>query len=130
MSHETALLLWAFLAFQLKHFLCDFVLQTEYQVRTKAIYGHLGGILHVAIHIVGTIPALLILGAGAQTIAIILIAEAVIHYHVDWTKSFVDRTFKWGVTDHAYWILFGADQLAHQLTYIGIVTVLAAGGLQ
>ena len=27
---------------QVKHFLCDFVLQTEYQVRTKGIYGHVG----------------------------------------------------------------------------------------
>ena len=29
MGHETALLLWAFLALQLKHFLCDFVLQNR-----------------------------------------------------------------------------------------------------
>jgi hypothetical protein len=37
MSHDLTLVLWALLALQVKHFLCDFVLQTEYQVRTKGM---------------------------------------------------------------------------------------------
>ena len=125
MGHATALALWALLALQLKHFLCDFVLQTEYQVRTKGIYGHFGGILHAGLHILGTIPALVIFDAPPVTAAAILGIEFVIHYHTDWTKVQIDKRYKWGFDDQRYWILFGADQLVHQLTYLGIVTYLA-----
>jgi len=127
MSQETVLVLWALLAFQAKHFVCDFVLQTEYQVRTKAIYGHPGGFIHSGLHILGSIPALMILGAPVTTAALILVVEFAIHYHCDWTKAWVDRVFRWGPTKHLYWILFGTDQFVHQLTYLGIVYVLIAG---
>ena len=96
MGHETALVLWALLALQVKHFLCDFVLQTQYQVRTKGIYGHVGGFIHSGLHMVGSIPALLILGAPLRAIVIIMIGEFLIHYHTDWTKSNIDRLFRLG----------------------------------
>ncbi|MBL6853489.1 MAG: DUF3307 domain-containing protein [Alphaproteobacteria bacterium] len=122
-----ALILWALLALELKHFLCDFVLQTEYQVRTKGIYGHFGGFIHSGLHIIGTIPALIILGASVKAMAIVLAAEFVIHYHADWMKIAVDKRTKWGMDDQRYWILFGLDQLIHQLTYIGILSTMASG---
>jgi hypothetical protein len=128
-GHVLALTLWALLALELKHFLCDFVLQTEYQVRTKGIYGHLGGFIHSGLHILGTIPALLIFGASPKAIAIILAVEFVVHYHTDWMKIAIDRVYHWGIDDQRYWILFGVDQLIHQLTYIGILFVLANGVL-
>jgi hypothetical protein len=127
MSHALALTLWALLALELKHFLCDFVLQTEYQVRTKGIYGHFGGFIHSGLHIIGSIPALLILGASTKAMAIILAVEFVIHYHADWMKIAVDRRTRWGMDDQRYWILFGLDQLIHQLTYIGILFVMGSG---
>ena len=127
MGHETALVLWALLALQLKHFLCDFVLQTEFQVRTKGIYGHFGGFIHSGLHILGTIPALLILGASPSAAAIVLACEFVIHYHTDWTKQRIDQIYQWGTRDQRYWILFGTDQLMHQLTYLAIVFTLTAG---
>ena len=129
MSHETALALTALLALQLKHFLCDFVLQTEYQVRTKGFYGHFGGVLHSGLHILGTIPALYILGASPKTGALILLAEFAIHYHTDWSKVQIDKRYDWGIADQRYWILFGLDQLIHQLTYLGIVYVMLSGAL-
>jgi len=130
MSHETALALTVLLALQIKHFLCDFVLQTEFQVRTKGIYGHLGGVLHSGLHILGTIPALMILGAPVTVIAIVLAVEFAIHYHTDWTKVQIDQRCHWETTDQRYWILFGLDQLVHQLTYLGIVYVLLSGVLR
>lgn len=129
MGHETALVLWALLALQGKHFLCDFVLQTQYQVRTKGIYGHFGGFIHSGYHMVGSIPAMLILGAPLRAIVIIMIGEFLIHYHTDWTKSNIDAYFDWGQADSRYWILFGADQLVHQLTYLAIGVLLVMGTL-
>ncbi|HEY0105417.1 MAG TPA: DUF3307 domain-containing protein [Rhizomicrobium sp.] len=127
MGQETALVLGALLAFQIKHFLADFVLQTAYQVRTKGIYGHAGGLMHAGIHILGTIPVLVYWGASAGAAAIVLIGEFVVHYHMDWLKANIDRIYQWGMQSQRFWMLFGFDQLVHQLTYLGIVYVLAAG---
>jgi hypothetical protein len=126
MDPAVTTVLWAMLAFQIKHFICDFVLQNQFQVRNKGIYGHPGGFIHAGLHAIGSAPALLILGAPHETIAILLFGEFVIHYHVDWFKARFDR----GLTDrdHAYWVIFGLDQLVHQLTYLGM-TVLALRGL-
>jgi hypothetical protein len=129
MGHETALVLWALLALEIKHFLCDFVFQTEYQVRTKGIYGHVGGFIHSGYHTIGTIPALLIMQAPLRAIVIIMIGEFLVHYHTDWTKSNVDSYFDWGQSDARYWMVFGTDQLIHQLTYLAIVTLLTLGTL-
>jgi len=129
MGHDLAIVLWALLALQVKHFLCDFVLQTQYQVRTKGIYGHVGGFIHSGLHMVASLPALFIMQAPVRAIAIIMIGEFLIHYHTDWTKSNIDSYFDWGQADARYWMLFGADQLVHQLTYLAIVILLTLGTL-
>jgi hypothetical protein len=122
---DLAMVLWALLAFQLKHFLCDFVLQTKFQVDTKKIYGHFGGFIHAGLHAFATLIVLFFVGTSPLTLAVIVIGEFVFHYHVDWLKGQTD--VRWGLTekDQAYWAVFGADQLIHQLTYLGIVAYLA-----
>jgi hypothetical protein len=129
MGHQTALVLWALLALEVKHFLCDFVFQTEYQIRTKGIYGHVGGFLHSGYHMIGSLPALLIMHAPLRAIVIVMAGEFLVHYHTDWTKSNVDSHFDWGQSDARYWMVFGTDQLIHQLTYLAIVTLLTLGTL-
>lgn len=37
-----------------KHFIVDFPLQWEYQWKNKGTYGHPGGIIHAALHGIGT----------------------------------------------------------------------------
>ena len=53
------------------------------------------------------------------------IGEFAVHYHVDWTKGQIDLRTGWTEKDQAYWMVFGADQLIHQLTYLAIVAYLA-----
>ncbi len=122
---ELSLVLRALVAFQLKHLLCDFMLQTKYQVDTKRIYGHFGGFLHAGLHALATLPVLVFMGASSVTIAAIAMGEFVLHYHVDWLKAQIDIRTGWTEKDQAYWAVFGTDQLIHQLTYIGIVAYLA-----
>ncbi len=130
MGPQTALALSALLAFEIKHFLCDFVLQTAYQVRTKGIYGHVGGILHAGIHIAGSIPVLILLGCSPAAMAILLAVEFVVHYHMDWTKANIDRVMQWGFQSQRFWMLFGFDQLVHQLTYLAIVYAVITGAVR
>lgn len=118
---------WVFFALFAKHLIVDFPLQVKYQYSNKGTYGHMGGILHAALHIIGTIIALLlVLGMSALPIILALaLADGVIHYHIDWAKMNLNKY--WNLqptTSEQFWWLLGIDQWLHQLTYIGIVVVL------
>ncbi len=110
-----------------KHFLFDFVLQTAVQLRSKVHYGHPAGLLHAGLHAAGSVPALLVIGPSPVGLAAIVVGEFVIHYHVDWGKEQLLRRKGWGYVDGRYWAVFGADQLAHGLTYVAMALALAEG---
>ena len=59
---------------------------------------------------------------------LLIVAEFVVHYHTDWLKSKIDAATGWPSTDVRHWMVFGADQLIHQLTYLAIVALLIARG--
>lgn len=108
---------------EVKHFLFDFVFQTPYQLKNKGIYGHPGGLLHSGLHVCGTLAALLVVAAPVLPSAAILIAEFVVHYHLDWAKDQITRRV--GSSKPAFfWGMIGLDQLMHHLTYVAIFTVL------
>jgi Protein of unknown function (DUF3307) len=115
------LVLLAMLIFQIKHFLCDFVLQTSQQVRYKGVYFHPAGLLHAGLHAVGSLPALLILSHSPELIGGLMLFEFVLHYHVDWVKARLDTTMRLNDQSSVYWMIFGIDQLVHQLTYVGMI---------
>jgi len=126
LSPAITLLLWSLALFEVKHFLCDFVLQTAYLYRNKGIYGHRAGFIHAGLHALGSVPAILLLSRDTSLIAVILAVEFLIHYHVDWLKLHIDKRFRLGINHSLYWAIFGADQLLHQLTYLGILAFLVA----
>lgn len=110
-------LLWLFI----KHFVCDFPLQAcPWIYNNKGKYGHAGGLVHSALHGIGTFAVLAFwLGTHAWIFAL---TDAFIHYHIDWAKMYAGKRFnlkpdnsKW------FWILLGFDQLLHHLTYFAIV---------
>lgn len=111
---------------QVKHVIADFALQGPYILENRYKWGHPGGLLHVAIHAAGSLIALLIVGTSAATLAILLVAEAAVHYHIDWAKDQITR--RMGVTsrDRSYWVLMGTDQGLHQLTYVAMALYWAA----
>jgi hypothetical protein len=106
--------------FQVKHMFADFVFQSPYILDNRRIYGHPGGLLHVAIHLVGSLAALLIVGTSATVIAILLLVEAVVHYHLDWAKDNFVAARHLTARDASFWYATGVDQMLHQLTYIGM----------
>ena len=103
-----------------KHFVCDFVLQTPWQIAQKGIYGAPGGILHSGIHIAGTLVTLLAVRAPPTVVLTVLVVEFLIHYHIDWSKEQTVRRLGW---KHGarFWNAIGFDQLLHGLTYLAIV---------
>jgi hypothetical protein len=115
------LILLSMFLFQIKHFVCDFLLQTYDQIRFKGKYLHPAGLLHAGLHMLGSIPALLVLTWSPVTIAALVVAEFLIHYHTDWAKAQLDSALRLNDQNSLYWAIFGGDQLVHQLTYIGMI---------
>jgi hypothetical protein len=116
------------LGLQAKHFLFDFVFQSDWQVRNKGRYGHPGGLVHAGLHgtgtlVVGVLAALTgAIGLGAAIA--LAVADALIHYHVDWSKAQISRRMKLTPDRHAFWIALGADQAAHHVTYLALIVWL------
>jgi len=117
-------ILLAMLVFQIKHFLCDFVLQTSEQVRNKGTYLHPAGIVHAGLHAIGSIPALLILTRSPLPLIALPVFEFAFHYHTDWAKVKLDRYLRLNDQNTLYWVIFGTDQLIHQLTYIAMTAAV------
>lgn len=104
-----------------KHFLADFAYQPPFQWQNKGTYGHLGGLVHTAQHVVLTVLILAFFGVGFWPITVVAVGEALVHYHTDWAKMNINKHFGWGATTHnQFWVLTGFDQLVHALTYMGI----------
>ena len=129
LSGDVPLVLAAMSYLLVKHAVADFLLQTEFQRRTKGTYGALGGFTHCFTHIALTVPVFFILGRGTglALASAILAGEFVIHYHLDWTKDQVVKRNGWTSHDTPFWWALGLDQLMHGLTYVAILWVAWAG---
>ena len=123
MTSQLAAIFGALIFFQFKHFLCDYVLQNEYQLQYKRKYGHLGGALHAWLHALATTPIFILLQPPFGLALAVVAAETFVHYHIDWLKERIMLERMWGYEDSAYWRMFGIDQMLHQLTYVGIIAV-------
>ncbi len=111
--------------FQVKHLVADFLLQSQYILENRRKYGHPGGLLHVGYHVAGSAICLLVVGCDLRTLVVLLVAEALIHYHLDWTKDNLVASKSLTTTDAGFWNFLGLDQLLHQFTYIGMAWYFA-----
>lgn len=121
---ETLLLM---LVLQVKHYVADFVIQTYAQTVRKGIYRDLVGISHSVDHVIGSLIALFVasffVSLNLPFVILLCFLEGLLHYHIDWAK--VHFGIK-DITRPLFWNQFGMDQLAHQLTYLGMIYLLLA----
>lgn len=123
MSLENAIITFL-IAFAIKHFVVDFILQREYQWRNKGTYGHMGGIEHATLHAFATLVILFFFTSFDIALMLALL-DGVIHYHIDWAKMKLNAVTGWKPDTHPeFWWLLGLDQLLHSLTYILILYIL------
>lgn len=109
---------------QVKHFFCDYTLQTLYMLRNKGTYFHPGGIIHSGLHAIASIAAFLVVMPTALLGVGLVVGEFLVHYHIDWSKEQVIKRTGWTAMMPQYWWAFGADQLLHQLTYLVMALIL------
>jgi hypothetical protein len=118
---EIVLILFLLLS---KHFLVDFPLQTSFQYLNKGTWLHLGGLLHSALHGVGTLVILLCFTTLPLAIGL-AIMDFVLHYLIDYGKININRKLGYTpVNSEQFWWLLGLDQWLHQLTYLAIVLIM------
>jgi hypothetical protein len=120
------LLLGLVLALQAKHFICDGPLQTRAMVEGKRIYGNPMGVLHAAIHLVGTLVVLGGFGLPLWFVAAFGLSESVLHYHIDFTKERLVKGRRWTPTDREFWWALAADQGLHHATYLAMAAAAVA----
>ena len=104
-----------------KHWYIDFVNQTDEEVKGKGIYGNAHGIMHSLKHGVATGIVFLVFVVNFELAVIFGFIDFFLHYHIDYCKM---RFGNRDVTTKAFWAQLGLDQLAHALTYLGLVWVL------
>ena len=111
--------------FGIKHFIADFLMQFDYMLREKGIYGAQGGVHHSLVHASWTFLILVFFCHDANTIIALSFADFVLHYHIDYFKQHLNK----GLTpaDRKFWVWLGLDQALHYLTYVGIISYVTLG---
>jgi hypothetical protein len=128
MAQSTAVTLLIMVAlFQTKHFLCDGLLQTRAMVDSKSRYPEPLGLLHAAIHGIGTMIVCAIMQLGWPLMLILGLADFVIHYAIDWAKENIVKHQGWNSTSTYYWWGLATDQYLHHLTHTAFVAVALLG---
>lgn len=108
----------------IKHFVVDFIMQTDEQVRSKGIYLDWPGVVHSMQHGVGTF-LIFFMFTDVITALLVGIIDFGVHYHVDWSKININKKYNYTPADKQFWVWLGADQLAHSLTYVWLVWSLS-----
>jgi hypothetical protein len=106
---------------ELKHFVADYLLQTGWMIGGKGNLGAPGGYVHAGIHAIGSALVLLIARIPLPAIALLVAAEFVIHYALDFAKVAYGHGVDPDQEAQRFWALHGLDQLFHQLTYAAMI---------
>ncbi|AOF93250.1 DUF3307 domain-containing protein [Sinorhizobium sp. RAC02] len=124
---STAWIAAALVAFLAKHFLADFLLQTDWMVVGKEQPD--GWFLPLAAHagLHGALTTALFLFVSPP-LAWLGLADALVHGTIDRLKSIATRHQKLTPRQSAFWWLLGVDQTLHHLTHVGLAILLAAAG--
>ena len=107
-----------------KQWYINFVNQSMEEVTGKGIYGNAHGVMHSLKHGVGT-GIIMWLFISDPLMAIMLgFIDFVLHYHIDWLKININKRYNYTAENPKFWAWLGADQLAHSLTYLGLVWMI------
>lgn len=108
--------------FAIKHWLIDFVFQSQEEIKHKGTYLDYRGITHSIKHGVATFAIVKITGLPVAESFMLGSLDFLIHYHIDWAKMKLSQGL--AVANRAFWVWLGLDQMLHTLTYLGIVAIM------
>lgn len=119
------------IAFQFKHFICDFPLQNQYMLgKMNLTNWKLPLAAHAAVHALGTFLITCLLFKSAYYMnaivlgAILGTADFIIHFVVDRIKASPKLGGRFNPTQPYFWWALGADQMTHHLTHYLFIFVI------
>ena len=104
-----------------KHWYIDFINQSSEEVAGKGTYGNAHGLMHSIKHGVATVLIFILFTNDFPYSVIIGLLDFILHYHIDWAKMNINKRWNYTIDKPQFWAWLGADQLAHSLTYLGLV---------
>lgn len=112
-----------FVGFEIKHYIADYFLQPAWMLGGKGDFRRPGGYAHAGVHV--GLSAIVLLAAGTPLLALAVLvgAEYVVHYVLDYSKIHYSRGVRVDTNPRRFWALHGVDQLTHQLTYAAMIYV-------
>lgn len=113
-----------FVALEIKHCIADYFLQPAWMLVGKGNLRHPGGYAHAGVHAGLSAIVLLLVGTPLPTLLALVVAEAVVHYLLDYAKIQYSRGVHVDGNPRRFWALHGIDQLTHQLTYAAMIYVV------
>ena len=125
------ILILFYISFRLKHFICDFVLQSDWMALNKGLSGQEGLralFSHAGIHAFGTLIIMLFFATSFWWLALV---DFAVHGTIDRVKGLITKKNKWEAKDTLFWWALGFDQEMHNFTHLGFIVyiVISSGGL-
>jgi len=110
-------------ALQIKHFICDYPLQTPFMLQKANKENWVKPLLaHSTVHSVGTFIVFVFF--DFNTAILLGIIDLVLHFIVDRIKASPNIGNRWGIDKPQFWWALGLDQMAHHLINILFVIIL------
>lgn len=121
--------------FQIKHFICDYPLQTPYMLGKMNKTNWIKPLAaHSLIHAFGTFTIVLFFMPTAYIVdsfvfaILFAIADFIFHFTVDRIKASPNLGGRWKPDQPYFWWALGADQMAHHLVnYLFIIVIFILG---
>lgn len=122
-------ILLLYICFRIKHFLCDFIFQTQWMALSKGDEGKKGLrplFIHCGIHATGTFIITLLFNPALFWLAFV---DFAIHAAIDRSKALLTNKHGWTPDDTKFWWAYGADQELHNYThFIFVITIVKLSG--
>jgi len=109
------------IAFQVKHFLCDYPLQTPYMLgKFKEVDWFAPLSLHCFTHAAGTLIVLLLF-TNSELLFIYVLLDYCLHFIMDRVKASPKMLGRFKPDNKYFWWSLGGDQAWHHLTHYLII---------
>ncbi len=99
----------------------DFFLQTRVMLDGRETYIQFGRFLHAGVHAAGSFLVFVLMGSPLSFVIPLVLAEWVVHYHIDWAKGRYTSQQNLTPKDASFWRATGMDQAMHQFTYVAMI---------
>ena len=122
------------IAFQIKHWVCDYPLQTPYMLKKFQREGWVFPLFcHVRVHALFTLAISAVFLSMYSDMVVqdylrlsvwMMLLDGLLHFIIDRIKAHPDMGGRWKADNPKFWWALGGDQMLHHLTHYVIIYFL------